>query len=337
MTESRYLGVDGCKAGWFFVSIGPGDEAEFGVFENINQLFHAYSDSKWILIDIPIGLPSKENPRRNCDIEARKLLGPKKASTVFPPPCREATKASNYTEANQTNRAVLAKGMSQQTFHICKKIKETDEFLLRHKKSKKIVRESHPEICFWALSGQRRLEHNKKTPKGLEERLEILIRHFPRSSLIYKAALDRYLRKEVSRDDILDAMALAISATNLSTRGVSLPEKSEKDSSGFTMEIVYALPEIPQSAKNKIFHQDNKMQAVNMAIVNKLEQIDLDRDTKHTNVNCTYSIIESDGAKFLQIDTYGSATRKIPGKKNQSIRFDHEAIKQLKKILRSNF
>ncbi len=41
--------------------------------------------------------------------------------------------------------------------------------------------------------------------------------------------------------------------------------------------------------------------------------------------------------KYLQIDTYGSATRKIPGKKSQSIRFSPEAIDQLKEILKRDF
>ncbi len=64
-----------------------------------------------------------------------------------------------------------------------------------------------------------------------------------------------------------------------------------------------------------------------MAIIRKLDPINLDRDSKHTEVNCTYAILEDDqGDKYLQIDTYGSATRKIPGKKSQSIRFSPEAI-----------
>ena len=75
-----------------------------------------------------------------------------------------------------------------------------------------------------------------------------------------------------------------------------------------------------------------------MAIVRKLEPIKLDRDSKHTEVNCTYAIVEDDkGNKYLQIDTYGSKTRKIHGKKSQSIRFSLEAIEQLKVILKRNF
>lgn len=70
-----------------------------------------------------------------------------------------------------------------------------------------------------------------------------------------------------------------------------------------------------------------------MATVRKLIRQELEKDSKHTEVNCTYSIVESDGKKYLQIDTYGSSTRKIPGKKSQSIRFSPEAIKQLLLII----
>lgn len=72
-----------------------------------------------------------------------------------------------------------------------------------------------------------------------------------------------------------------------------------------------------------------------MAIVNRLEKIGLERDTKHSEVECTYAIVEVGNEKFLQIDTYGSKSRKMPGKKSQSLRFSPEAISQLKKIIDS--
>ena len=70
-----------------------------------------------------------------------------------------------------------------------------------------------------------------------------------------------------------------------------------------------------------------------MAIVRKLVRITLEHDSRHSEVNCTYSIIQDDNGKSLQIDTYGSAHRKIPDKKSQSIRFSPEAIAQLRDIL----
>lgn len=71
-----------------------------------------------------------------------------------------------------------------------------------------------------------------------------------------------------------------------------------------------------------------------MAIIRKLERINLDRSAAHSEVDCTYSIVTGeDGHRYLQIDTYGSKGRQIPGKKSQSIRFAPEAIAELKKIL----
>ncbi|HET9182881.1 MAG TPA: methionyl-tRNA formyltransferase [Candidatus Angelobacter sp.] len=71
-----------------------------------------------------------------------------------------------------------------------------------------------------------------------------------------------------------------------------------------------------------------------MALVRKLVEQKLDKNSAHSDVECTYSIVDE---KFLQIDTYGSADRKIPGKKSQTIRFTPEAIKQLKILLRNHF
>ena len=75
-----------------------------------------------------------------------------------------------------------------------------------------------------------------------------------------------------------------------------------------------------------------------MALVHRFEHKALDKDSPHTDVECTYSIVTDDqGHRYLQIDTYGSTTRKIPGKKSQSIRFAPEAIEQLKMLLQQQF
>jgi hypothetical protein len=75
-----------------------------------------------------------------------------------------------------------------------------------------------------------------------------------------------------------------------------------------------------------------------MAIVRHLEHIQLQVEARHTNADATWSIIKDrDGAKYLQIDTYGSSERKIVGKKSQSIRLSIEAMKELKDILARHF
>ena len=75
-----------------------------------------------------------------------------------------------------------------------------------------------------------------------------------------------------------------------------------------------------------------------MAIVRLLRKQVLERVTPHSEVDCTYTIVADEtGTKYLQLDTYGSRTRKIKDKKSQSIRFSPEAIAQLKTILAQEF
>lgn len=71
-----------------------------------------------------------------------------------------------------------------------------------------------------------------------------------------------------------------------------------------------------------------------MAIVRGMEQVRLERDAPHTEARATFSVIQnSNGEKFLQIDTYGSIKRQEKGKKSQSVRFSQEAIEQLRQII----
>jgi hypothetical protein len=75
-----------------------------------------------------------------------------------------------------------------------------------------------------------------------------------------------------------------------------------------------------------------------MAIVRHLEEQYLQIEAKHTDTECTYSLVKDKaGIKHLQIDTYGSAERKIAGKKSQSIRFAPEAVAELRAIIARHF
>jgi hypothetical protein len=74
-----------------------------------------------------------------------------------------------------------------------------------------------------------------------------------------------------------------------------------------------------------------------VAVVRKIEHLKLERDAVHSEAACTYSIITDNGTQYLQIDTYGSKERQIPGKKSQSIRFAPEAIQQLRELIAKHF
>lgn len=72
-----------------------------------------------------------------------------------------------------------------------------------------------------------------------------------------------------------------------------------------------------------------------MAIVRKLEYQPLETVQDHSETVATYSLVKHEGETYLQIDTYGSPERSIPGKKSQSIRLSKSALEQLRRIIDS--
>jgi predicted RNase H-like nuclease len=125
-TKNSFVGVDGCKYGYVAVNITDND-FDINVFKNIEEICGKYSDSNTILIDMPIGLPENIYDIRP-ETEGRKILS-SRSSCIFTVPCRQAVYEDDYCKANEINRDVLGKGLSKQSFSICRKIKEIDEFL----------------------------------------------------------------------------------------------------------------------------------------------------------------------------------------------------------------
>ncbi|MBN2089038.1 DUF429 domain-containing protein [candidate division KSB1 bacterium] len=232
----NYIGVDGCPKGWFAVSIGEHDHYEINLFDHIETLWQQYKNSALILIDIPIGLPHWRS--RLCDVEARRLLG-KRGSSVFPAPSREAIQQPDYESACSVNQKILGKKLSIQAWNICPKIKQLDDMMNRNKQAREQIRESHPEICFWALAGGRAMVHNKKTEAGYQERFSLLKNVLVNTQQIVDEAMQTFKRKDVAKDDILDALALAITAASPSETIISIPENPEMELKGLPMEIVY--------------------------------------------------------------------------------------------------
>jgi predicted RNase H-like nuclease len=232
------VGIDGCKLGWFIFSINEDDEFSYRVIASIEELKNHITSTDKVLIDIPIGLRTSGAQERLCDTGARKVLGNRKSS-VFPAPSRLALQATTYEEASAINRKYCGRGLSQQSFAILPKIKEVNEFLIAES-PKFNIREMHPEVCFWALNGRTPMQYNKKKSEGFEERLAVLRKYAPNIGEIVKEILQTYKRKEVAKDDILDAAVGAITlryAKELKT----IPEEPEIDDKGLKMEMVYGV------------------------------------------------------------------------------------------------
>lgn len=238
-----FVGADGCKAGWFTIALTENAEWEVDVFPDVFRLWDAYSDASAILIDILVGLRDKSSEERRCDIEARKLLGRPRGSSVFRAPCRVAIYAETYKKACDINEQRTGRQLSRQIWNITPKIREVDSLLIRHESARSCFRETHPEICFWALAGGHPMKHSKKTEAGFSERKQVLESVFPPNDTI-GYALETYRRNQVEEDDILDALAAALTAKLGFQKGfVSLPDPPEFDSQGLRMEVVYCLKE----------------------------------------------------------------------------------------------
>jgi len=235
-----FIGIDGCRYGWFVVKTNQQDW-KIELIKNINDLKIEDNITKQIIIDIPIGLPNRDLKARECDIIARKLLG-KRASSIFSAPIREILDAENYKTACSINKEFTGKKISLQTWNLIPKIKEIDNFLMKNKRYITVFNESHPELVFWFLNGKKDLINNKKSNDGILERLNILSKYDSRVFEIYNLALRKYLRKDVKKDDIIDAIALALSAYLSNNNLNGIPIKPEKDNFEIEMKIVYYEP-----------------------------------------------------------------------------------------------
>ena len=169
-------------------------------------------------------------------MDARKVLG-RRHSTVFTPPCRAALEASTYREASEDNFRVTGRKLSKQAWGILRKIREVDELVRQDPEARSRIREVHPEVCFWAFAGGKPMAHRKSTRVGWEQRLTLLRRLDSRTDSIFEGAMERFLRREVARDDVLDALVAAIAADGSEPK--TLPREPQWDAWGLPMEMVY--------------------------------------------------------------------------------------------------
>ena len=231
-------GVDGCRAGWFFVAIEPSGGIRWGVVPMLADLVRTVGDSDRIFVDIPIGLPEGAESRA-CDRDARRRLG-RRGTSVFPAPARAVLGIDTFEDANRTSRAAAGKGISRQAFAIVPKIREIDSLVRRCAKARALVREVHPEVCFWAFARETPMSARKKAKEGFRERVALLSSLHPSVPDEVSQIARAFRRKDVAWDDIADAFVAALTAWQQLERLRALPAVPEFDRYGLPMEMVYA-------------------------------------------------------------------------------------------------
>lgn len=257
MGDAKFVGVDWAKGGWLSVAydLDGNWDAHHGPFAEIVK---RYSSAELILVDVPIGIPVGRREGRACDKAARKKISGIRSSfssSVFRVPTRDAVadrmlNGLQREEAHQREKKRTGKpgtkspGINRQSWSIIPQIFETDEVLAKLGKRRKSIREVHPEVCFWALNGKNSLQHKKDQPEGEAERIRILeARNIePRTREILAAVQKQYPSK-TAPDDILDALAAAVTARlGHPNRLATLPAKPPHDARGLPMEMVYYNP-----------------------------------------------------------------------------------------------
>jgi predicted RNase H-like nuclease len=173
---------------------------------------------------MPIGLP--DTWWRAADVDARRFLGGRRASTVFPTPPRPLVHQTDHAAASALSRTLFGRGLPRQSFHLLPRLRELDE-LARTQGEDRIL-EVHPECSFRALAGT--TLPSKHRSDGREARQSLL-------RPLFGAVIDVRPRG-ADTDDVLDAFAVLWSVERF-LRGEHIEHgDGARDRYGLPMRIV---------------------------------------------------------------------------------------------------
>jgi len=229
------IGIDGCVGGWVVAeSDGELTVVRVRLAPALDEvLARAAEGDALVVVDMPIGLPAS-GPRR-CDLEARRWIGRRFASSVFPAPVRAVLDAPHeYHRACEASARVSGRRLSRQVFHLLPKIRALDAGLSPAVQTR--VREGHPELTFRLLHGAP-LVDSKHTAEGLLLRRRLLAQ--AGAAVDPQAIRQDIGRRQVGVDDVLDAVACLLTAHRLRAgTALELPlHETEVDERGLRMTI----------------------------------------------------------------------------------------------------
>lgn len=230
------MGVDGCPGGWAVAESADGrhDLRLYVVVHLAEVLARAAAGEARVVIDMPIGLP-ETGPRR-CDQLARRAIGRRLASSVFPAPVRAVLDAPHaYAATCAASVHVSGRRLSVQTFHLLPRIRALDAWITPARQA--MVQEGHPELTFSLLHGAPLLL-SKHTAEGRALRHDLLLG----AGLAFDLAAARRAvpARVAAEDDLLDAAACLVAARRVA-EGLAVvlpPDVRDCDARGLRMSIV---------------------------------------------------------------------------------------------------
>jgi predicted RNase H-like nuclease len=193
---TTFAGIDGIPGGWVAVYLSDDGRQRFAYASSAARLLSGPYERA--MIDMPIGLPKQGY--RQCDIEARALVGPR----VFLGARWGVWAFDTLDEANRHywKEEGAGRGISMQLFCIRDKLRELNEMPAPPR-----LFEAHPEMIFWRIAG--RVLESKNTQKGRDERINFLEQNGIGQ---VRRWLEQRQHTGIRRDDLIDACACALAA-----------------------------------------------------------------------------------------------------------------------------
>jgi predicted RNase H-like nuclease len=155
-------------------------------------------------------------------------------------PSRDAVYAGDYAEACRLALATCdpPRKVSKQLFHLAPKIREVDAVVRGDASLAGRVFETHPELAFWRLNGERALDEPKKV-KGRPYASGLALRRSLLSNAGFPAAVvETPPLRGAGPDDLLDALACAAVARRLFSHiARPFPDPPPCDQHGLPMAI----------------------------------------------------------------------------------------------------
>jgi predicted RNase H-like nuclease len=209
----RVAGVDVWKARWVAIVLEDGRYEDVLVASGLGPMLDALTTTTAIGVDMPLGLPVGREPRL-ADAAARRFIGPRRGSSVFPVyPC-EVYLADGHAAAAVKSLSVMGKSISQHAYAIGKRLLEADAVTAGRPE----VFEVHPEVSFCAMAGAP-LTWSKTSWNGMHERVSLLC---DQGSVL---PVPIPIAGDAGSADLLDAAAGAWSAARIaSNQASSLPD-----------------------------------------------------------------------------------------------------------------
>jgi predicted RNase H-like nuclease len=175
---------------------------------------------------------------RPTDVLARRFVGAKRASSIFPAPVRGILDATSQAEASSRHRAIDGRGYGAQAFAILAHIRAWDSLLRSDSALPMRVYEIHPEVSFAAMNDGAGLVLSKKTRDGARYRATLLCDQFGAAAV--SNLVEQVSKRDADPDDVLDALAAFWSAQRIADGTArSLPAAPAIDSEGLRIAIHY--------------------------------------------------------------------------------------------------